>query len=268
MRDLIMIALCLVPTIGCSDDGSAATSVTGNGSTTAGSSSSSGGAPTTGSPTTGTVGGTSSGSDSATGSGTSSTGTSTGTGSSTGTGTSTDSDASTAATAASSSSGDTGVMPGCDGVGSSDLAGVCIVFPPQKDSFTLAEAKAGVLFNYEVVVLADVMDVTTEAINICDQPGPGGLFVGERIEGDGQSYCLCDQGKCPNPMVPPFVLAAGVYPDSLPWDGVNWNGPSDFNNPKGPPFPPGMYTVTVRAIGQHAGQAFEVIGELPITLTP
>ena len=264
-RDLLRIALCLVNTIGCADTGSTDTSVTGNGSTTAGSSSSSGGTPTTGSPTTGTVGGTSSGSDSATGSGTSGTSTSTSTSTSTGTSTSTDSDASTAA---SSSSGETGVMPGCDGAGSSDLAGVCIVFPPQQDSFTLAEAKAGVLFNYQVVVLADVMDVTTEAINICDQPGPGGLFVGERIEGNGQSYCLCDQGKCPNPMVPPFVLAAGVYPDSLPWDGVNWSGPSDFNNPKGPPFPPGMYTVTVRAIGQHAGQAFEVIGELPITLTP
>ena len=64
------------------------------------------------------------------------------------------------------------------------------------------------------------------------------------------------------------MLVAGTYPDSLPWDGVNWFGPSDFNNPKGPPFPPGTYAVKIRAIGQREGQPFEVLGELPITLTP
>lgn len=142
------------------------------------------------------------------------------------------------------------------------------MFLPQQDSFTLAEVKAGVEFEYQVVVTADLMGVTTESINTCDQPGPSGLFVSERIDGGDQAYCLCDQGKCPNPVEPPFVLKAGAYPDGLPWDGVNWNGPSDFNNPKGPPFPPGLYTVTARAIGQYGGQAFEVIGELPITLTP
>lgn len=250
-----MIGLCLLNTIACADR-EPGTSATSSDSTSAGSSSGSGETPTTGTPTTGT----SSGSDSAT-SGTTST--STGGDTSTGTDTSTGGDTTTA-----TSSGETGVVPSCDGAGSSNLEGVCIVFPPQQDSFTLAEAKAGVEFKYEVVVLADVADVTTESLNTCDEPGPSGLFVSERVEGDGQAYCLCDQGKCQDPMKPAFALAAGSYPDSLPWDGVNWNGPSDFNNPKGPPFPPGMYAVKLRAIGQHAGQPFEVLGELPITLTP
>ncbi len=272
MRSLQIIALCLVPTLACSETDPGATSATSSGSTSAGSSSS---GPTTGAtPTTGTAGATSSGSDSATGqtSGTTTTSTSTGADTSTGAATtSTGVDTSTGAdtsTGTSGSSGDTGVVASCDGAGSSNLEGVCIVFPPQKDSFTLAEAKAGVEFTYEVVVLADVAGVTTESLNTCDQPGPGGLFVSEKIEGNDQSYCLCDQGKCPNPVEPAFVLAAGNYPDSLPWDGVNWSGPSDFNNPKGPPFPPGMYTVKIRTIGKHEGQPYEVIGELPITLTP
>ncbi len=265
MRSLQIVALCVVNTIACGD-GPAETSATSSGSTSTsastGTSSSSGETPTTTTPTTttsttGTT--TSSGSDSVTGETT--TGAVTSSTSSGSTGGDTSSGTGT-------SSGDTGVLPACDGAGSSNLEGVCIVFPPQQDSFTLAEAKAGVVFKYEVLVLADLANITTEPINICDQPGPGGLFVGERVEGNDQSYCLCDQGKCPNPVVPPFVLKAGSYPDSLPWDGVNWNGPSDFNNPKGPPFPPGMYTVKIRAIGQHDGQPFEVTGELPITLKP
>jgi hypothetical protein len=253
-----MIALCVVNTIACGD-GPAQSSATSSGSTSSGetAATTTSTTSTTDTPTTSTT--SSSGTDSATGE------TTTGAGTSSSSGTSGTSDGSSGA---GSSSGDTGVLPACDGAGSSNLAGVCIVFPPQQDSFTLAEAKAGVEFKYEVVVLADLADITTEAINTCDMPGPGGLFVGERIEGNDQAYCLCDQGKCQNPVEPPFVLKAGVYPDSLPWDGVNWSGPSDFNNPKGPPFPPGMYMVKIRAIGQHDGQPFEVTGELPITLKP
>lgn len=275
MRSLQIIALCLVNTIACADPDPSETSATTSGSTSAGSSSTgttTGATPTTGTTTTGTDGtdgtdGTSSGSASATGTQTSGT-TTTSTGSDTSTGAVMTSTGDDTSTGTSTGSSETGVVPSCDGAGSSNLEGVCITFPPQKDSFTLAEAKAGVEFKYEVVVLADVQGVTTQSINTCDQLGPGGLFVGEQIEGNGQSYCLCDQGKCPNPVEPEFLLADGNYPGSLPWDGVNWSGPSDFNNPKGPPFPPGMYTVKIRTIGQHEGKPYEVIGELPITLTP
>jgi len=259
MRSLRIVALCFINTIACTDS-PAETSASASTSTSSGETPTTA-APTTAAPTTGTTTPgttTSSASDSVTGSSgavTTSTSSSSSTGGDTSSGTGT-------------SSGDTSVLPACDGAGASNLEGVCIVFAAQQQSFTLAEAKAGVAFTYEVLVLADLANITTEAINTCDQPGPGGLFVGERVEGNGQSYCLCDQGKCANPMEPPFVLKAGAYPDSLPWDGVNWSGPSDFNNPKGPPFPPGMYAVKIRAIGQHDGQPFEVTGELPITLKP
>jgi hypothetical protein len=150
----------------------------------------------------------------------------------------------------------------------SNLDGVCLVFTPQQDSFTLAEAAAGIEFAYALVVVADVADVSTEPLATCTPPGAGGLFIGEMVGGDGQAYCECDNGLCNPSDIDPFVLKAGVYPATFPWDGVNWNGPSDTNNPKGPPFPPGDYTVKVRAIGQHAGVDYEVTGELPITLTP
>ena len=268
MRRSRLLGLGLLNMIACADAAPGETSATTSGSTSAAASSSSDATATTATattatPTTGTGGGsnTATGDETSTGADTTATGPATATGAATSTG-------ADSSTGTSEGSGETGVAPSCDGAGPSNLEGVCIVFPPQQDSFTLAEAKAGVELKYAVVVLADVPGVETESINTCDEPGPSGLFVGERIEGDGQAYCLCDQGKCPDPKLPPFMLVAGTYPDSLPWDGVNWFGPSDFNNPKGPPFPPGTYAVKIRAIGQREGQPFEVLGELPITLTP
>lgn len=145
---------------------------------------------------------------------------------------------------------------------------MCIVFVPQPVAFTLAQAAAGVAFDYVVIVTADVPDVTPQRESACDQPGPSGLYVGERVEGEDQNYCVCDQGKCIPPKDSPMTLKQGKYPGSLEWDGKNWNGPSDPQNPKGPPFPPGMYTVRVKAVGQHQGQEFAVTADLPITLMP
>ena len=42
-------------------------------------------------------------------------------------------------------------------------------------------------------------------------------------------------------------MPKGTYPRTFTWDGVNWRGPSDTGNPKGPPFPPGDYTLTIAA---------------------
>lgn len=250
------LLLCVSATA-CSDKPTEDTATTT--ATTSASASDSTGAPTTGTPTTGTTEDPSGGSGSATSSTTADPTT-----------TAPTTDPTTTGPGSSSSGGetDTGVMVACDGAGASNLAGVCIVFPPQEDSFTLAEAAGGLLFNYVVVVTADVLGVTPESQVTCGMPGSSGLYVGERVEGDGQSYCVCDSGLCPAPNDPPIVLKAGEYPASLAWDGKNWNGPSDTNNPKGPPFPPGAYTVKLSAIGQHEGQGFEVTAELPITLTP
>ena len=84
----------------------------------------------------------------------------------------------------------------------------------------------------------------------CQAPGASGLIVSGEVDGDGQHYCLCDQGLCPPPSDPPVELVAGSYPETFGWNGVNWNGPSDTANPFGPPFPPGDYIVQVRATGE------------------
>src|SRR6185503_6625777 len=102
----------------------------------------------------------------------------------------------------------------------------------------------------------------------CGTPGPSGLYTFEKLSGDGQSYCLCDGGKCAPPTNVPITLKAGTYPSSFTWDGKNWSGPSDFGNPKGPPFPAGSYTLDVSATGTSAGTAFNVFVNLPITLVP
>lgn len=270
MRDLRNFCLVLcAAAIACSEKPPEDTATTT--ATTSASGSSSGETtttPTTGTPTTTpTTGGTTGGSGSATGSESSGT-----TGPVVETSTTVEPSSSGSSESGESSSGggssDTGVMLACDNDGMSNLDGVCIVFLPQETAFTVGEAQAGVEFKYVVVVTGDVADVVPITENTCDKPGASGLYVNERVQGNDQNYCVCDQGKCPPPNDPAFVLKAGEYPDSLEWDGVNWNGPSDFNQPKGPPFPPGMYTVKLRAAGTHQGQAFEVTAELPITLTP
>lgn len=271
MRDLRIFCLVLcAAAIACSEKPPEDTATTT--ATTSASGSSSGETtttPTTGTPTTTpTTGGTTGGSGSATGSESSGT---TGPVVETSTTVEPSSSGSSESGESSSSGGgssDTGVMVACDNDGMSNLDGVCIVFLPQETAFTVGEAQAGVEFKYVVVVTGDVADVVPMTDNTCDKPGASGLYVNERVQGNDQNYCVCDQGKCPPPNDPAIVLKAGEYPDSLEWDGVNWNGPSDFNQPKGPPFPPGMYTVKLRAAGTHQGQAFEVTAELPITLTP
>ena len=55
-----------------------------------------------------------------------------------------------------------------------------IVFPPQPDSFSLAEAAAGVTFEYVVIVTADVTGVTPESQVTCGMPGPSGPTPGFR----------------------------------------------------------------------------------------
>lgn len=157
---------------------------------------------------------------------------------------------------------------------SSTLPHVCIRFPAQRTSFTLAEAAAGLTFRYEVVIDEDVAGVVTlpQDAGQCGSPSPGGLYVLEQVMGGGQSYCICDTGLCFPPPETPVTLVAGVYPATFAWDGVNWGGPSDTGNPKGAPFPAGTYNVTVSAVGQREVDAglvgFVVTGTLGIELTP
>jgi hypothetical protein len=160
---------------------------------------------------------------------------------------------------------------GCAVTGASSLPGVSIAFRmPVTCTFTAAQALAGIAIPYDVVVTNDVAGVilTPRDAGGCGVPGNSGLIVFEQLAGNAQSYCLCDTGLCGPSSLPPVTLHPGSYAGAFSWDGKNWNGPSDTGNPKGAPFPPGTYTLSVRATGTSGGSIFVVSATLAIRLTP
>lgn len=190
--------------------------------------------------------------------------------------TSTTGEATTTATTTSepaTTSDDTGSTRLCEGTSTSDLPGVAIAFPPQDCTFTLAEAAAGLTFKYTIDVAQPIADVTPFQSDAggCGQPDASGLIPFATVAGGDQSYCLCDVGLCPGTTTT-VDLVPGEFPDTFAWDGVNWSGPSDTDNPKGAPFPPGDYEVKIVAPGTVGpeGEAteFTVLATLPITLVP
>jgi hypothetical protein len=158
--------------------------------------------------------------------------------------------------------------------GMSTLPGVSVEFTTTDCTYTLAEAAAGIKIDYQLVVAADIPNVypLPQDGGGCGTPDASGLIAFEKLEGDGQTYCICDEGLCPGPSGNPSTVAMGSWPGSFDWDGVNWTGPSDFGAPKGKPFPAGDYTLTVSAIGEYddAGtkKPFSVSGTFPIHLVP
>ena len=158
----------------------------------------------------------------------------------------------------------------CEASAASTLPGVTIVLSSAACTFTLAEAAAGIAIPYSVVVTQPVAGVLPRPQDSgqCGQPGPSGLIVFERLTGGDEGYCICDTGLCMGPSDEPVDLDAGVYPGSFAWDGHNWAGPSDTGNPKGAPFPPGDYVLTVSAKGELAAgdEPFEVVGTMTLHL--
>ena len=128
----------------------------------------------------------------------------------------------------------------------SSLLGVTLAFPDDRCSYTQAEVAAGIQIQYQVVVAQNLTGVHPNPADAggCMQPGASGLIVGYAIGGGGQSYCVCDTGLCA-PQSPVTTPRVGTYPAQIAWDGRNWSGPSDTGNPKGAPFPPGTYTLTL-----------------------
>ncbi len=132
------------------------------------------------------------------------------------------------------------------------LPGVSIDISGNPETITLAEAAAGVLFQYEIVVEKGLEGVISRPLDAgrCDQLHVSGLRILESIAGDDQLYCLCDTGHC-LPMEDSVTLRTGRYKGSFEWTGRNWRGPSDTGNRVGDPFPPGRYTLEIRAAGLH-----------------
>lgn len=135
---------------------------------------------------------------------------------------------------------------------SSDLPGVSIHILRDDCTFTLAEARVGISIPYQVSVAADVDQVVVNppiGTTSCYQSGPSGLLVLESLSGGSNHYCICDRG--PPSSCEPAVLHAGTYSSAFEWDGRNWFGPSDTNNPKGDYFPAGAYRLDITAQGSQ-----------------
>lgn len=160
--------------------------------------------------------------------------------------------------------------------GSSTLPGVRIEFLATAECvFTLSRAAAGISIPYQVVVDEDVPNVkpAPQDAGHCGKPAwADGLILFEVLEGQGQKYCLCDEGLCAPSEPAAVTLKKGVYPFAFEWDGRNWEGPSDTGNPEGAPFPSGHYTLVVSArgeakvLGMPVFSEFEVAATFPITL--
>ncbi|MGE0549767.1 MAG: hypothetical protein AB7O24_19485 [Kofleriaceae bacterium] len=151
------------------------------------------------------------------------------------------------------------------------LPGVRIEVHPEKWIYTLDEVAAGISIPYRVVVDQPINDVVSWSLDAgnCIEPGPSGLRLAERIIGSDQQFCpRCDTGLCGAGFPEPVDLVAGIY-DATPleWTGRNWEGPSDFGNPMGSPFPAGSYNLKIAASGTVNGQDFDVVASCPIELT-
>jgi hypothetical protein len=187
-----------------------------------------------------------------------------------------DADGSTSSSSSSSSSstgggGAGGSDPNCRQGGSSTLDGVEISFPPQRCTYTLAEARAGITFRYQVLIGTAVDGIVSQPQDGggCGVPSNSGLFIFEQLSGNGQSYCLCDTGLCMPPPTVPINLLPSSYDGDFHWTGLNWFGPSDTGNPPGPPFPPGTYTLEVSTRGFNSDATrYDVIGTFELTLVP
>lgn len=129
---------------------------------------------------------------------------------------------------------------------------VKIEFPKDGYSFTLAEVARGVKLPYKIVIAEDYEGVipTAHGPSFQDPAGPSGLHPQQQITGDKQFYCLVDFGLAIPPKEVVKPLKKGVHEHSFEWDGRNWSGPSDFNNPKGKAFPAGTYDVIVNLRGK------------------
>lgn len=135
------------------------------------------------------------------------------------------------------------------------LAGIVDVeFPSGGYRFTVAAAAKGVRIDYRITVARDTAGVIAlpHPPSYRQAAGASGLHPLERIEGNGNMYCLSDFGLAFEPQGVPKILAKGDHLHSIEWDGRNWTGPSDFGNPKGAPFPAGTYEVTVTLHGKVA----------------
>ena len=156
-------------------------------------------------------------------------------------------------------------------VSSTNLDGVEIRFPGTC-RWSIDKVREGIEIPYEVVVEQKVGGVIphTNRADSCDRPGDSGLITSAEFTGNDQRWCRCDSGLCTGPEDEPVTLEPGTYRNTIEWEGRNWTGPSDTGNPKGEPFPPGTYELSVLATGERvypdAKSPFELEATMEIEL--
>jgi hypothetical protein len=159
---------------------------------------------------------------------------------------------------------------------------VSIVFSKPEYSFTVVQAAKGIAIEYEIVVAQDIAGIVplpqgsagmgiSVATTDAEKEIPGAFIQFETLTGGKHSYGIFDSGLPPPREVPPITIAEGSYPHTFEWDGRNWDGGSDTSNPKGVPFPPGVYTLEVSCAGiavtQGSQGRFRIVKQVKVRLT-
>lgn len=154
------------------------------------------------------------------------------------------------------------------------LTPITIEFPERQYTFSLAEVAQGVEFPYTITIHRDLPGALASPQDIGSASGPGssGLHPSVIIHGNGQEYALRDVGRAVPHEPEPRTIQRGTFQERFSWDGRNWNGPSDYMAPKGPPFPPGSYTLTARISLRRStatGSEIYILSEnISVHLTP
>jgi hypothetical protein len=141
--------------------------------------------------------------------------------------------------------------------------------PPGGYRWSVDELAAGIVVPWEIRVAKDFSDVVTYSTR--GEDVYAGLKAHAEIFGNEQSYGLNDFGHPGPPRYKGQSLKEGVYQGELPWDGKNWNGPSDYDAPKGDAFPPGNYQLRLTLIGMvdtgHGRRPFLIQRVVPVMVT-
>ena len=154
-------------------------------------------------------------------------------------------------------------------VGDAFEKAVSIEIPKAEYRWSQAEVAKGVRFDYVVRMAQDLPEVVSS-----DPEGGGdvGLNPVAHVFGKGQRYHPYDHGHPGPPQFEGGPVKKGVTERHLDWDGRNWDGPSDTQQPKGPAFPPGEYTFRVEIAGYvDLGQGrrpFAIQKDAKVVITP
>jgi len=152
------------------------------------------------------------------------------------------------------------VADGCDVNSFSTLPGIRIEFETTDCSWTLAEARAGLRFDYLVRVDRDIKGIVPAVSGACGcgQPHISGLTLTEELQGDDHRACVSNARTCLGPLEGPVTLRKGTYPGTMTLDGTSERRT------------PGNYTLTVRAAGgreRRKGRSeFEVVGSFTFVI--